>query len=450
MPFAANFPSLPSDPRTGRALLLAQVGGLAATGWLVGVNAIAPRLARESLVSIAARASFYVLLTWTLSALVTLLIYAAIAGDESPRDVSDISLRTSAVAAWFAPAIILLSTLSPAGLVAGLLIVVNVSRLLILGWIPARIAEPAQTTPWNPLPAVGAALFLQGGIVLLIWKWPLPAAACFAMGTAIVAALGVMRSGVKQEKPRSMPPSSMSIALTILMAAAFSTASLKFREYASRGDGGSEGASRAAAPADPVDLSDPDMSFAVSGSGGFPGVILRPASRPESMPLMAPRPGLLKQSEKMTRPAEIPFTGEYWMYQPPLIRPPRKSIVRQGTPLELSFHTTSGATMQMEARQKLPYAVALKCCSGMDVNVSQRGALADLWLRVTLSDSVSRRLVELGAAQVSKEGAQFLHFSIPGGAGDRFDEIRVVYMRPRAAASRSANLAIEGFVLMPR
>jgi hypothetical protein len=129
-------------------------------------------------------------------------------------------------------------------------------------------------------------------------------------------------------------------------------ASLKFSEYASgsREDGSEIGArDRSAGRA--IELSNPE-TLAV-GVGGFPGVILRPLQKPGSTLLVVPRPAALKAGEQGTRPLSIPFTRENWMYQPPFIQPPQRSIVRHGTPLELSFHTNNGSSVSMEARQKL-------------------------------------------------------------------------------------------------
>src|SRR5205823_5422325 len=106
------------------------------------------------------------------------------------------------------------------------------------------------------------------------------------------------------------------------------------------------------------------------GGGGFPGVILKPLRKPESTMLVAPRPTLFKEGEQRTRPLTIPFTGEYWMYQPPFTRPPQSSILRQGTPLELSFHTTNGSSMFMEARQKLATPIEFTCCARLDIDVA--------------------------------------------------------------------------------
>jgi hypothetical protein len=443
---AAHLSGLPTNPRNGRFLLLAQLLGLGVSGWLVWSKSVVPTLAKQSFANMAARAAFYVLLAWALSALITFLVYLVV-GDEEPEDLVPVSLQSSAVAVWYAPAIILLSTLSPAGLLASLVIVVTTSRLLILGWLPMK-SEAAPPLPvWNPLPAVFAALVFQGAGVALVWKNPVLAAASFALSLAMVTALAVIRSGSKPERPAPMPPSALSVALTILLAVAFSTATLKFTEYAAAS--GSSDTESGPGAVNTTALPDPAASG--FGSGGFPGVILRRVHKAKSMTLVVPRLNFSTESEKVTRPLTIPFTGEYWMYQPPFIQPPRTSVVREGTPLELSFHTSNGTMLSMEARQRLGTPVELSCCGRLDVEIAQRGQFAELLLKVTLTDSQTGRNLELGMEPVGLNASETLHYSIPSdGALKKFDEIRVVYRRRGMGYSKSISVAVEEFRLVPR
>jgi hypothetical protein len=442
---AANLSGLPTNPRNGRFLLLAQLLGLAVSGWLVWSKSVAPTLAWQSFTNLAARACFYVLLAWAVSALITLLIYLVVLQEE-PEDLVTVSLRSSAVAVWYAPAIILLSTLSPAGLLASLVMVVTTSRLLVLQWAPAGPKKRPPIAVWNPLPAIHAALVFQLGGVALLWKNPVLAAALFALSLAIVTALAVVRNGSKPERPQPMPPSALSVALTILLAMAFSTATLKYRDYALASAPDTESGPN---PAGATELPDPAASGL--GSGGFPGVILRPARKPKSMTLVVPRLNASAQAEKVTRPLTIPFTGEYWMYQPPFIQPPRTSVIREGTPLELSFHTSNGTMLSMEARQRLGVPIELSCCGRLDVDIAQRGQIAELLLKVTLTDSQTKRNLELGMAPVGLNASETLHYPIPpDSAIKKFDEIRIVYRRRGMGYSRSISVAVERFQLVPR
>jgi hypothetical protein len=422
-----------------------QLLGLAVSAWLVWSKSVVPALAWQSFANVAGRACFYVLLAWALSALITFLVYLVVA-DEDPEDLVGVCLRSSGVAVWYAPAIILLSTLSPAGLLASLVIVVTTSRLLILNWLPAMAERTPQIVVSNPLPSFLAGLVFQAGGVALLWKNPVLAAASFALSLAIVTALAVIRSGAKPERPQPMPPSALSVVLTILLAMAFSAASLKYRDFAMASGPDTEPGPN---PVAATELPDPAVSGL--GSGGFPGVILRPPRKKESTTLVVPRLSVSTQREKVTRPLTIPFTGEYWMYQPPFIQPPRTSVIREGTPLELSFHTSNGTMLSMEARQELDVPIELSCCGRLDIDIAQQGQIGELFLKVTLTDRQAKRNLELGMEPVGLNASETLHYPIPvDSAIQKFDEIRIVYRRKRMGYSRSISVAVERFQLVPR
>ena len=74
-------------------------------------------------------------------------MYLFLPGSESERLVWS-TFRTAGVAVWFAPACILLSQLSPATLIAALVLVITATTAALLEWIAARPA---------PLPAPDAA-----------------------------------------------------------------------------------------------------------------------------------------------------------------------------------------------------------------------------------------------------------------------------------------------------
>jgi hypothetical protein len=95
--------------------------------------------------------------------------------------------------------------------------------------------------------------------------------------------------------------------------------------------------------------------------------------------------------------------------------------------------------------------VELSCCAGLDIEITQRDGLAELLLKVTLTDSQTKRNLELGTEPVGLNASETLHYDIPSDAAiQKFDEIRVVYRRRMMSYSRSINLAIEGFLLVPR
>src|SRR5260370_25179481 len=77
-------------------------------------------------------------------------------------------------------------------------------------------------------------------------------------------------------------------------------------------------------PAESVDVTDKS----------FPGVVLIPETEPPKA-LVAPQPRSLiaPHTADLPKPSNIPFTGEYSMFQPPNAPPPQNSYLRHDTPL---------------------------------------------------------------------------------------------------------------------
>jgi hypothetical protein len=192
------------------------------------------------------------------------------------------------------------------------------------------------------------------------------------------------------------------------------------------------------------------------GPGGdFPGVILLPPLKPYAT-LVVPAPALPGRLGAPVRsPVGIPFSGQYWMFRWPAERPPRRSIIRRGSTSELSFRTTDGVRLGMEAHQKLDPPVSVGCCTRIDLairNMDPYPGTVSLEL-ILIDTSVAINLVQsLGSvlAGSASPAEQVLSFAVPPTAALRqFDEIKVVFHRDRIRADKSARIAIERFVLVP-
>jgi len=197
----------------------------------------------------------------------------------------------------------------------------------------------------------------------------------------------------------------------------------------------------------------------------FPGIVLIPETEPPKA-LVAPQPHslLALRSADFPKPSDIPFTGEYWMFKAPNVRPPQTSYLRKGTPLALSFVTTDHRPLSMEAHQKLDHAIDLHCCRGIQIAISNIDRYpGTVTLEIVLIDSAAQRSESLGTADVTSKpdgrpwtGSRFpvletLEFRIPLSTELReFNEIKVVFHRASLRMDRSARISIERFSLMPR
>jgi hypothetical protein len=472
-------PSPRASPQTsagsgGRFLAATQVAGVIASGWLVWSYIVLPQLGRHSLASLLGSALVYVSTAWICGGAITVCVYMVVSLVEMP-DVIRFSVRSSAPAMWFAPAIILLSIPSPAAFVVSLVLVSHAARVLASLWVriesPIHRLEPEGTGSTLLFhAAAGEAAFFsrdwatvlmcsfmaQAGMVAMLWRHPPLAAVFLATSTAILTSLAIVTGAHRPGQLSALPSCILSVVVTFILAVALSFGGMVVR----RGGGGGAGS---VASSNPAAESGPDQAKQIVTKtvsppeestelgGDFPGVILLPELEPHSTLVVPVAPSVLAVALK--RPVGIRFTGEYWMFRPPYTRPPARSIIRRGKPSQISFHTTDGAPMQMEARQKVDPPVNLTCCSAIRLAIADADRSAGgVSLELILMDRDSFVDLSLGRAQAETGSSieQTMNFPIPRGTSFRkFDEIKVVFHRDILLMDKSARIAIERFVLVP-
>jgi hypothetical protein len=197
----------------------------------------------------------------------------------------------------------------------------------------------------------------------------------------------------------------------------------------------------------------------------YQGVILWPEVKPVTV-LVAPMPALAhsKLGLAPVNPLSIPFAGEYWMFKPPLVRPPPASFFRRGNPAALFFRTTDHRPLLMEARHKLEQPIDLRCCGSIRLVVANAdrypGTVA---LELVLSDTRAGQAGSLSLGKVAVQShpdfrkdpvdpvEETLDFPIPRSTVlSQFDEFIVLFHRDPMRIDRSARIAIDRFVLAPR
>jgi len=458
-----------------RLIAAAQVAGVLATAWFVWINSVLPQLGRESLASIAARALIYVTFAWICGGIVTFWVYFVVSLSDLPG-ATRFSLRTSAPAMWFAPAIVLLSAPLAPALAVSIFLVANATRLLISQWgvieSPTHRIEPARTEPallfrvalpdaaflsWSFVPVLLGSFTAQAGLVAMLWRYPFRAAALFALSTAILTSLSIATGAYRPGKPPALPHSALSVVWTFLLAATLTFGGIAVGgrrgagSDAAAGSSGSGGQSDTHLVTDPAAPRDDNTGF----GGDLPGVILLPPVKPYTT-LFVPVPATPGRfGTPLAQPVGIPFSGQYWMFRWPAERPPRRSVIRRGNPSELSFHTTDSARLEMEAHQKLDVPVSVHCCTRIQLAIQNSDQYpGTVSLELTLIDTtVAINLVQsLGTAAVGSPSLdeQILSFPIPQVTALRkFDEFKVVFRRAQLRADKSARIAIERFVLVP-
>jgi hypothetical protein len=463
-----------------RLIAAAQVAGVLATAWFVWINNVLPRLGLESLASIASDAMLYVALTWICGAFITFWVYFVVLLADLPR-ATRFSLRASTPAMWFAPAIVLLYAHFAAAFTVSLILIANATRQLIAQWVvvesPIRRSELARAEPaymfgaagpdaaflsWNSVPVIMGSFTAQAGLVALLWRHPLRAAALLALSTAILTSLSVTTGAYRPGKTPTLPHSALSVVLTFLLAATVTFGGIAVRGRGGAGSDAASGSSGTGSPSATSPSTDPSAppDENVGFGGDFPGVILLPELKPYPtlfvpVPPAAPGKLLARVPRPMRKPVDVPFSGVYWMFRWPATRPPRRSVIRRGSAAELSFHTTDGWPMEMEAYQRLEPPVNAQCCTQIQLAIRDKDEhpgtvsieLILLDTTVPLNPGESLGTAPVGAPSPDE---QVLSFRIPPAAAVReFNELKVVFHRDRMRADKSAKIAIDRFVLVP-
>jgi hypothetical protein len=366
---------------------------------------------------------------------------------------------------------------------AALVLVVSATRLLYSQWslLPpvsssAEVLFPAPfylapPFPWRAwVSALACAFALQGSVVSLLGGYPLGAACLVCLGVALLTLRSLVAGGSEVRRTETLPRSLLGLLLTVILSAGLTVGGGLTVGLAS--DSGSPGSS--AAPKSPARA--PVASVYVPPSAaeeisvadrGVPGIILWPEVKPQTQ-LVAPLPSWVRRPgpAQLPPPATIPFSGEYWMFRPPNLRPPQRSYFQKASPLKLSFVTTDHVPLRMEAHQRLEHEIDLQCCGAIQIAISNADSYpGSVTLELILIDGQEpvRNSQTLGTAEVASWPLQafwsrevhpvsdLLNFVIPASTVLRqFNEIKVLFHFSLIRRDRSARISIERFVLLPR
>jgi hypothetical protein len=188
------------------------------------------------------------------------------------------------------------------------------------------------------------------------------------------------------------------------------------------------------------------------------GIILS-TERKRVIPLILPHPDTLQARTKrpLSRVASILFTGEYWFFRWPLLRPPAGALIEQGDPIRVNVTSEDFRPMVMQARQSIGRPIDMRCCRSIDVVVHGEDAEPEavvMELILTDSSAAPNDSQTLGAetlasAPSSGKSATF-RFAMPRHAAIRsFDGLIVWFHLEAPRSRRSATVSIERFDLNP-
>jgi hypothetical protein len=292
---------------------------------------------------------------------------------------------------------------------------------------------------------------------------PLLAAALLCFSAAGLTLMCLTAGAFRSREPSSLPDSLLRIALTLIFAAGLTVGGV----FNSGFHSGGEPPGEAGRPTELITkLYQPSGNIEITDKS-YQGVILWPEVKetqrlvaPSRAQLLSPLPPVVART-----PLEIPFSGQYWMFKPPLAAPPRGSYFRRSNPLALSFFTTDQKPMSMKAVQKLDHSIDLGCCRAIQLTISNAdGYPGTIALELVLIDTqvTGQPVQSLGERDVLSRPnfkhsdlavlpvTEVLEFPVPRSARIRqFDGIQVLFHRSPFRIDRSARISLEHFTLLP-
>lgn len=198
-------------------------------------------------------------------------------------------------------------------------------------------------------------------------------------------------------------------------------------------------------------------------SDGYIGVILTPKRQPQPVSKTIPKLIFNRKAPGFRNPLHIPFTGSYWFFQDPFVRPPFDSIKAEGDPANVGVRSSNRKPLQMEAVQTLDEPIetrdinriklAMRDADRNPQTISVEVVLADTrtWGIPILSLGVERLEQSTDLMNVMASHPETEGFAVPLRSHlEHFNQIRLIFRLDPSRDRRAAAIAIESFVLVPR
>lgn len=160
----------------------------------------------------------------------------------------------------------------------------------------------------------------------------------------------------------------------------------------------------------------------------------------------------------------IPFSGEYWFFRWPLLRPLPTSVKAEGNPTIFSVTVRGYGGLQMQARQSLGERMSVRCCRSINIVLQVADEQPDaVRMELILIDSLRRshNSQTLGERSLAKSNmswpdrqgglpSETFQFDMPQHSEiESFDSLEVWFHLEPPRAGQSAIVAIEKFELIP-
>jgi hypothetical protein len=198
-------------------------------------------------------------------------------------------------------------------------------------------------------------------------------------------------------------------------------------------------------------------------SDGYIGVILTPKRLPQIISKKIPQLVLNVKTPGLKNPLQIPFTGSYWFFQDPFVRPPFDSITAEGDPANVGVRSSNRKPLQMEAVQTLDEPIETRNLEKIELamldadqnpqTISVELVLADTrtWGVPMMSLGVERLEQTPALMNITNSRSETEGFRVPLHSHlESFNQIRLIFRLDPSRNRQAAAIAIESFVLVPR
>ena len=418
--------------------------------------------------------TLYVLLDWTIVAVILLAVYL-ISSLEETGPLLRASLLASVPAMWFAPAILLIRAPTPLLILIGLLLIANSVRVLISRGLSRREYLAPGSRRYTPrllsyrhygrispsysretTTVILGALAFQLAIVAIWTGYELTSAFLFGTGATIWTLTAISR-GVFQPRRKvdSFTTAGLTLVLAILISASqdhsdtLAVSDPNLPQFTQLG-------SFQVLPRPSTPLRKKNVTRVFTGATAIPpasrmvvdgveGVILRPEIIPPRLTLSV--------SRKSGRPSSSPpsgfrFTGEYQLF-PLSSRDLKKDwSVQTGTPVDSVYATISGRPLQTEAYQALVPPVDFTRVHKLQLTlVSHEGVPVAATVQLIANRSVPALGPEIFGLGQSRE--ETIDFSVPDSLdGLQVTAIRIIFSCIASQCNQSIRVAVQEFRLV--
>jgi hypothetical protein len=198
-------------------------------------------------------------------------------------------------------------------------------------------------------------------------------------------------------------------------------------------------------------------------SDGYIGVILTPKQSKRNEATTLSQLNFRSPEPSMMRSLTIPFTGSYWFFQYPFVRPPLDSITAEGDPAAIGVRSSNYEPLLMEAVQNLYQPMETARLGEVQIDMQDADAFPG-------TVSVELVLVDTGTwdhpaqslgirpltAPVVIESARNSHpeninFTVPEHPRCReFNQMRLIFRLDSSRSRQAAAIAVRSFTLLAR